>query len=132
MDKRIDELMEKIKSSIPRKSYLALMDEDGKIHYNNFHSGLNGLIRNFAPAIKTLDVGDYQIKNYAKTCLIIYKVSERLALLAESYVKEGLLIFTIKNIAENLKDQFIELDILLMFLDMAKEEKEAKITEQLV
>lgn len=124
--------MEKIKSSIPRKSYLALMDEDGKIHYNNFHSGLNGLIRNFAPAIKTLDVGDYQIKNYAKTCLIIYKVSERLALLAESYVKEGLLIFTIKNIAENLKDQFIELDILLMFLDMAKEEKEAKITEQLV
>jgi hypothetical protein len=132
MNKKIDELMGKIKSSIPGKSYLALMDEDEKVLYNSFYPGLNGYIKNFAPAIKTMDVGDYQVKNYAKSCLIIYKVSDRLALVAESYVKEGLLIFTIKNIAEKFKDQFLELDILQMFSHMAEEEREAKITEQLL
>lgn len=133
MEKKIDELMERIKSSLSYKTYLALMDEDGKTLYNNFHSGLNGVLKNYVPALKTLDPGDYQIKNFSKTCLIMYKVSDRLALIAESYVKEGLLIFTLKSIAENLKEQFIELDILLMFSEMAAEEKrEAKITEQLV
>ncbi len=132
MEQKVNELMEKVRSSMYRKTYLALMDEDGKILYNNFHAGLNGVIKNFVPALKILDVGDYQIKNFAKTCLIIYKVSDRLALIAESYVKEGLLIFLLKSIAENLKNRFIELDILLMFSDMAEEEREAKITEQLV
>ncbi len=132
MDKKVDELMGKIKSAIPGKSFLALMDEGGKILYNNFHSGLNGNIKNFAPAIKIMDVGDYHIKNYDKSCLIIYKVSDSLALIAESYVKEGLLIFTIKHLAENLKDQFLEIDILQTFTNMVEEEKEAKITEQLL
>lgn len=130
MDKRVDELMGKIKSAIPGKSYLALMDEEGKILYNNFHSGLSGNIKNFAPAIKTMGVGDYQIKNYPKSCLIIYKVSDRLALIIESYVKEGLLIFTLKNIAQNLREQFFELDLIQMFSDMVEEEGEVKITEQ--
>ncbi|MBS7249695.1 MAG: hypothetical protein KIH08_03750, partial [Candidatus Freyarchaeota archaeon] len=56
--------------------------------------------------------------------------SDRLALIIESYVKEGLLIFTLKNIAQNFREQFFELDLMQMFSDMLEEEGEVKITEQ--
>ncbi len=132
MEIKINDLMESIKSSLITKTYLALMDEDGKIIYNNFQAGLNRTLKDFVPALKLMDMGDYHIKNFAKTCLIIFKVSDRLALIAESYAKEGLLIFTLKGIAENLRNRFLELDILLVFSDMAEEEAEIQIAEQLI
>nr|MDO8076689.1 hypothetical protein [Candidatus Freyarchaeota archaeon] len=129
MSEKVNSLMDRVKSSMSWKTYLALMDEDGKILYTNFNEGLNDILKRFAPALKTLDAGDYQVKNFAKTRLVTFKVTDRLALIAESYAKEGLLIFTLRNIAEKLKDEFVELDLQLMFSELAEEESEASLAK---
>nr|MDO8079423.1 hypothetical protein [Candidatus Freyarchaeota archaeon] len=132
MKRKINNLMDEVKFSINLEACLALLDEDGKILYNNLNGGLNGVLENLVPALKTLNVGDYQVNNFAETHLITIKVSDRLALVAESYIRESLLIFALNSIVEKLKEEFAELDILLKLSDITEKGSENKIMEQFI
>jgi hypothetical protein len=118
MKQRIMSLMNKVRFSTNYGAYLALMDEDGKILYNNLRRSLDGFFKNLVPAVKTLNAGDYQVNKFANTHLITIKVSDRLALVAESYLEESTLIFILNNIAEKLRGEFIELESLLRPLEI--------------
>lgn len=113
MKQKIRNLMNQVKFSMNCGAYLALMDEDGKILYNNLKRDLNGIYYKLFPAVKTLNMGDYQVNKFADTHLVTIKVSDRLALVAESYLRENSLIFVLNNIAKKLKEEFAELDTLI-------------------
>ncbi|WXG39380.1 MAG: hypothetical protein WED07_00860 [Candidatus Freyarchaeum deiterrae] len=132
MKEKIEDLMNRVKSSMYFKAYLALMDEDGKILYNNFNDSFNRTLRGLVPILKTLDTGEYHVRRLARSRLIILRVSDGLVLAAESYARDGILIFTMNNAVERLREEFVELDLLMTLSDMALPESESKIVEQLV
>lgn len=113
MRQRVMSLMNKVRFSTNYGAYLALMDEDGKILYNGLRRSMDGFFKNLVPAVKTLNTGDYQVNKFANTHLVTIKVSDKLALVAESYLEESTLIFILNNITEKLRGEFKELDSLL-------------------
>jgi hypothetical protein len=113
MKQKVRNLMNQVKFSMNCGAYLALMDDDGKILYNNLRRDLNGIFNKLFPAVKTLNTGDFQVNRFADSHLVTIKVSDRLALVAESYLRESSLIFVLNNIAEKLRGEFAELDTLL-------------------
>ena len=132
MSVKVNDLMGKVKSSMIWKSYLALVDENGKILYTTFNNGLNDLLRRLASSLKILSSGDYLVKNFDNSRLVAFKVSDRLALVVESYAKEGLLVFTLRSLAERLGDEFVELDLQLVFSELTEERGEASLSKQTV
>jgi len=131
MNQKINSLMDKVKFLMNSEAFLALMNEDGKILYNDLNGGLKGVFKNLVPAVKTLNTGDYQVNNFEEIRLITIKVSDRLALVAESYIKESLLIFALNNIVEKLRDEFAELEALKLS-DIKEEDSESKKFEQFI
>jgi hypothetical protein len=132
MEQKINNLMGEVKFLMGSEAFPALIDEDGKILYNNLNGSLNGVLKNLVPAVKTLNAGDYQVNNFEETHLITIKVSERLALVVESYIKESVLIFLLNNIVEKLKKGFAELDFLLMLSSAIEEESETEMIEKFI
>jgi len=76
----LKEIGEKIESSLPIKAELAIIDSDGNLIYSSLSSEAENIAKQLAKAAMTIwDVGDYQVKKLSRTNLLIYKMTDRLA-----------------------------------------------------
>ena len=112
--KIVEELAEKIVSSLPVRSRLAIIGDTGQI----FHSTLTSEAREAAEKIVKVglplwDIGDYQVKKLRSSQLLIYKITNRLALALDSIEREGVLILAAKRVASMYTNEFNELEKLL-------------------
>lgn len=103
----IEEIGSKIASLLPIKAELAIIDADGHLIYSLLSPEAEEIARRLAKAAMTIwDVGDYQVKKLSKTNLLIYKMTDRLAIALNSYEKEGIIILSAKRLEEKLKENF--------------------------
>lgn len=103
----IKEIGNKIVSSLPIKAELAIIDADGGLIYSSLSPEAEEIARRLAKAAMTIwDVGDYQVKKLSKTNLLIYKMTDRLAIALNSYEKEGIIILSAKRLEEKLREDF--------------------------
>jgi len=103
----IKEIGDKIASSLPIKAELAIIDADGGLIYSSLSPEAEEIARRLAKAAMTIwDVGDYQVKKLSKTNLLIYKMTDRLAIALNSYEKEGIIILSAKRLEEKLREDF--------------------------
>ncbi len=103
----IKEIGAKIANSLPIKAELAIIDADGQLIYSSLSPEAEEIAKRLAKAAMTIwDVGDYQIKKLSKTNLLIYKMTDRLAVALNSYEKEGIIILSAKRLEEKLREDF--------------------------
>ncbi|MHA1628507.1 MAG: hypothetical protein ACTSW6_05515, partial [Candidatus Baldrarchaeia archaeon] len=103
----IKEIGNKIASSLPIKAELAIIDADGGLIYSSLSPEAEEIARRLAKAAMAIwDVGDYQVKKLSKTNLLIYKMTDRLAIALNSYEKEGIIILSAKRLEEKLREDF--------------------------
>nr|MDO8079335.1 hypothetical protein [Candidatus Freyarchaeota archaeon] len=106
MEKSFGEIAEKIAKFSPKKCYLAFLDCDGNFLYSSLPKESEETLKKLTKVSSAWDTGDYQIKKFEKSNLLIYKASPRIILALESYEKEGLLIVAAKRMEENYADLF--------------------------
>ena len=103
----IKEIGDKIASLLSIKAELAIIDADGGLIYSSLSPEAEEIARRLAKAAMTIwDVGDYQVKKLSKTNLLIYKMTDRLAIALNSYEKEGIIILSAKRLEEKLREDF--------------------------
>jgi len=112
--KIVEELAEKIANSLPVRSRLAIIGDTGQV----FHSTLTSEAREAAEKIAKIglplwDVGDYQVKRFKNSQLLVYKITNRLALALDSVEREGVLILAAKKVASMFNNELNKLEELL-------------------
>ncbi|MHA1832915.1 MAG: hypothetical protein ACTSV7_02910 [Candidatus Baldrarchaeia archaeon] len=112
--KIVEELAEKIANSLPVRSRLAIIGDTGQV----FHSTLTSEAREAAEKIAKIglplwDVGDYQVKRLKNSQLLVYKITNRLALALDSVEREGVLILAAKKVASMFNNELNKLEELL-------------------
>mgnify|MGYP000212135269 CR=1 FL=1 len=109
--KIIEELVEKIADSLPVRSRLAIIGDTGQV----FHSTLTLEAREAAEKIAKIglplwDIGDYQVKRLKNSQLLVYKITNRLALALDSIEREGVLILAAKKVASMFNNELNKLE----------------------
>ncbi len=110
MEKRFKEIADNITKFMPKKCYLAFLDDSGNILYSSLMAESESAVKQLSRVFPVWSPGDYQLKKLPKSNLLIYKASPRIILAIESYEKEGVLIVAGKRIEENYMDLFRELE----------------------
>ena len=110
MEKSFGEIAERILKFIPKKSYVAFLEESGGILHSSLSPESMETVKKLTRVFPVWDVGDFQLKKLAKTNLLVYKVSPRIILALESYEKEGVLIVAARRLEENYGDTFRSLE----------------------
>ena len=112
--KIIEEIAEKITNSLPVRGRLAIIGDTGQV----FHSTLTSEAREAAEKIAKIglplwDIGDYQVKRLKNSQLLVYKITNRLALALDSIEREGVLILAAKKVASMFNNELNKLEELL-------------------
>ncbi|MEM2959038.1 MAG: hypothetical protein Q6366_005660 [Candidatus Freyarchaeota archaeon] len=110
MEKRFKEIADNIAKFMPKKCYMAFLDDSGTILYSSLMAESEAAVKQLSRVFPVWSPGDYQLKKLPKSNLLIYKASPRIILAIESYEKEGVLIVAGKRIEENYMDLFRELE----------------------
>lgn len=112
--KIVEELAEKIVSSLPVRSRLAIIGDTGQIFHSTLTSEAKETVEKIVKVgLPLWDIGDYQVKKLKSSQLLIYKITNRLALALDSIEREGVLILIAKRIASMYTNEFNELEKLL-------------------
>ncbi|MGQ9723348.1 MAG: hypothetical protein ACUVXA_18750 [Candidatus Jordarchaeum sp.] len=110
MEKSFGEIAEKIAKFMPKKCYVAFLENSGNLLWSSLTSESADAVSKLRGVFPVWDIGDYQLKKLSKSNLLVYKVSPRIVLAIESYEKEGVLIVTGKRLEENYLELFSEIE----------------------
>ncbi|MEM2134325.1 MAG: hypothetical protein QXG44_05715 [Candidatus Jordarchaeaceae archaeon] len=110
MEKRFKEIADNITKFMPKKCYLAFLDDNGNMLYSSLTAESVGAVKQLSRVFPIWSPGDYQVKRLPKSNLLVYKASPHIILVIESYEKEGVLIVAGKRIEENYAELFRELE----------------------
>jgi len=122
--KNVEQFAERIVNSLPVRSRLAIIGDTGQI----LHSTLTSEAREAAEKIAKIglqfwDIGDYQVKRLKNSQLLVYKITNRLAIALDSIEREGVLILAAKKIASTFNNELNNLEKLLETAPTFKVEK---------
>ncbi|MFB0563549.1 MAG: hypothetical protein ACETWM_20300 [Candidatus Lokiarchaeia archaeon] len=110
MEKRFAEIAETISKFMPKKCYVAFLDNSGNTLYSSLMGESEDAVEKLCRIFPVWDRGDYQLKKLSRSNLLVYKVSPRIILALESYEKEGVLIVAGKRLEENYIEWFLEIE----------------------
>ena len=115
MAEEIEKLVDKIKTGINLPNVrVGLFDIQGHILYSSLGEKASELASKLTKgAFAAWDIGDYQVKHLEKGCLLVSRVTEKLALAIDSFEREGLVIVTMGALMKRFADEFEKIDKLL-------------------
>ncbi|MHA1835775.1 MAG: hypothetical protein ACTSYQ_02435 [Candidatus Odinarchaeia archaeon] len=132
MSEEIEKLIDKIKSGITLTNVrIGLFDIQGNILYSSLGERASAIASRLTKgAFEAWDIGDYQVKHMEKGCLLVSRVTEKLALAIDAYEREGLVIVAMGALMKRFANEFKKIDSLLPGKPVVVEEKiTAEITE---
>jgi hypothetical protein len=115
MSEQIEGIIEKIKGGITLTNVrLGLFDIQGNILYSSLGEKASDIASKLTKgAFEAWDVGDYQVKRLEKGCLLISRVTPKLALALDSYEREGLVIVAMGALIKKFANEFNKIDEIL-------------------
>ncbi|MEM2109640.1 MAG: hypothetical protein QW327_04045 [Candidatus Odinarchaeota archaeon] len=115
MAEEIEKLVDKLKTGINLPNVrVGLFDIQGHILYSSLGEKASELASKLTKgAFAAWDIGDYQVKHLEKGCLLVSRVTEKLALAIDSFEREGLVIVTMGALMKRFADEFEKIDKLL-------------------
>ncbi len=115
MAEEIEKLVTKIKSGVNLPNIrIGLFDIQGNILYSSLGEKASELASKLTKgAFAAWDIGDYQVKHLEKGCLLVSRVTEKLALAIDSFEREGLVIVTMGALMKRFAEDFDKIDKLL-------------------
>ncbi|MFX0068469.1 MAG: hypothetical protein ACFE7I_05285 [Candidatus Hodarchaeota archaeon] len=116
MSEQIEDLISRMKEGLVTLAHvrIGLFDAQGNCLYGTLSEEAETVTRGIiARSFPTWDSGDYQVKHLERGCLLISRVSDKLALAIDSYEREGLVIMSLGTLLRRFKKDFGEIDDML-------------------
>ncbi|MHA1409371.1 MAG: SPOR domain-containing protein [Candidatus Odinarchaeia archaeon] len=115
MSEEINDLITKIKGGITLTNVrIGLFDIQGNILYSNLGEKAADIASKLTKgAFEAWDIGDYQVKKLERGCLLVSRVTEKLALALDSYEREGLVIVAMGALMKKYANEFNKIDSML-------------------
>ncbi len=131
MAEEIEKLIAKIKSGISLPNVrIGLFDIQGHVLYSSLGEKASELASKLTKgAFAAWEIGDYQVKHLEKGCLLVSRVTEKLALAIDSFEREGLVIVTMGALMKRFAEDFEKIDKLLPGKPISVPLVEEKIAE---
>lgn len=115
MAEDIEKLIDKIKSGITLPNVrVGLFDIQGHILYSSLGENSSDLAAKMTKgAFASWGIGDYQVKHLDRGCLLVSRVTEKLAFAIDSVEREGLVIVAMGALMRRFAEDFRKIDNLL-------------------
>lgn len=116
MSDQVEDLITRMKEGLVTLAHvrIGLFDAQGNCLYGTLGEEAETVTKSIiSRSFPTWDTGDYQVKHLERGCLLISRVSDKVALAIDSYEREGLVIMSLGTVLRRFKKDFEEIDDLL-------------------